>query len=535
MSETGLVSRRSFLKWGTLAAGAASACMLGGCAPQQASEAKGVAASDDGMNMALAEEGVPSFLAKPEAIREFLGEEEFEIVVVGAGAAGLTAALKAVELGASVAIVQKEAEGDSNGFRATGLSKDASPAEKAAVVSYMMKNSDYRAKRELLQAYVDNSGEAIEWFSELLGRAGLEDEGVGAADASIGGTFEVECDGYTGHFISAMPTVKYMGAAPALCSFAEQKGVTVFYSTDGVQLVQDESGRVTGVVGETGKSEYALVKASKGVILATGDYQGNPDMIAYYCPDVNGFPPLTVGRTGQGHCMGVWAGGRIEPVGHTKMIHDIWMNSAPYLMVDPKGNRFASERMDWWKINTLMRDLMQAYADAPEKATIWSVMDANYLIQAEAWHELDAKIKAKPVPEDAITHTADTLEALAAEIDADPATLIATVARYNELVDLGQDEDFGKNPAFLAKIEQGPFYAVQRDFNFGLSATLGGLVVDGDCRVLGLDDTPIEGLFAVGNTCGPFYGSIDYPMEIGGLSIGRAITTGYIAACAAAK
>lgn len=87
--------------------------------------------------------------------------------------------------------------------------------------------------------------------------------------------------------------------------------------------------------GEEGK--YVRFNAAKGVVLATGDYQCNNEMIAYYCPDVLGYPPLEIGRDGDGHRMGVWAGGHVEPVGHTKMIHDIWMNSAPYLMVGPDG------------------------------------------------------------------------------------------------------------------------------------------------------------------------------------------------------
>lgn len=104
------------------------------------------------------------------------------------------------------------------------------------------------------------------------------------------------------------------------------------------------------------------------------------------------------------------------------------------------------------------------------------------------------------------------------------------MARYNDLVDKGADDDFGKDTRYLAKIEEGPFYSVQRDFNWGLSATLGGLVIDEKQRVLNDDDEPIAGLFAAGNCSGPFFGAVDYPMTFGGLSIGRCITGGYIAA-----
>ena len=84
----------------------------------------------------------------------------------------------------------------------------------------------------------------------------------------------------------------------------------------------------------------------------------------------------------------------------------------------------------------------------------------------------------------------------------------------------------------MAKIDTPPFRAVMRDFVEGLSAMLGGLVVDEQQRVLDADDQPISGLFAVGNVSGPFFGGIDYPMYFPGLSIGRALTTGYIAGAA---
>ena len=87
----------------------------------------------------------------------------------------------------------------------------------------------------------------------------------------------------------------------------------------------------------------------------------------------------------------------------------------------------------------------------------------------------------------------------------------------------------------MAKIDTPPFHAVMRDFIEGLSAMLGGLVVDAQQRVLNADDEPVEGLFAVGNASGPFFGGIDYPMYFPGLSVGRALTTGYIAGAAATQ
>lgn len=527
---SGSMSRRDVFKLGSLTAvGVAGASMLGGCAPSapaSSAPASGAGEAAAGENAS----GLPSFLVRPADITDFTETKDYDVVVVGAGAAGLAAAIKAAEEGAKVAVVQKESVPSSQGFRATGLDLDKNDkATQEAVVSYMMRNSDYRPDRSLLRAWTSNGGEAIKWYRDILHESGVQD------DPDSYSTFELDCNGYTASFISAIPETTFVNAISNVAEYATSHGVDLHYSMPGVQLMV-EDGNVTGVVaGEEGK--YVRFNAAKGVVLATGDYQCNNEMIAYYCPDVLGYPPLEIGRDGDGHRMGVWAGGHVEPVGHTKMIHDIWMNSAPYLMVGPDGARLTDEHMPWWKINTIMRPVMKANADSPDDARVWSIMDAQYLAQAESWAQHDSALKAKEVPSEksGVMFTADTIEGLAEAIGIEPAALKKTVDRYNEVVAKGVDEDFGKDAVFLAPVAEGPFYAVQRDFNWGLSATLGGLVVNAENQVLNDDAEPIKGLYAAGNASGPFFGSIDYPMEIGGLSVGRAITTGYIAGRAAAK
>lgn len=517
------VSRRSFLKGagvaGTLVAGAA----LAGCAPQQPT-APAIDANNP-IEVAEEEAGTPNFLKKPAPITDIANTKDFDVVVVGAGNSGVVAALKALEEGAKVALVQKQAEASAFGFEASGIDLETtSPAAKAAMVSLMMECCAWRPDRALLDAYANNSGEAVLWLRNHQIEIGIPSEGE----------FDVEYNGYTGHFVQARPESTYMAATPALCEYAIEQGVEFFGSMPARQLVV-EDGAVTGVIaGDDGG--YTQFNASKGVILCTGDYCCNPEMISTYCPDVDGFPPLTEGRDGDGHCMGVWAGGRIEPIGHTKMIHDFWMNSAPFMLVNNKGVRMADEYLPWWQMNTLMRPIMQEFATDPDKAVIYSIMDANWKEQAKGWMEIDPRIEihANGTPEETTT-TADSIEELAEKLDLDPATLQASVDRYNELVALGADEDFGKDARFLAPIEQPPFTAVMRDFNWGLSAILGGLVVNADNQVLNESDEPIRGLYAAGNVSGPFFGGVDYSMLINGLSIGRAVTTGYIAGRAAAN
>ena len=131
---------------------------------------------------------------------------------------------------------------------------------------------------------------------------------------------------------------------------------------------------------------------------------------------------------------------------------------------------------------------------------------------------------------------ADTLEELAQAMidyaDEQPwsheltvEAVVASIERYNELVAAGSDDDFGKRREYLVPIEA-PCYAVPRGAN-NIDAMLDGLEVDGNYQCLDVDRKPIAGLFAVGNASGRFFGSGNYPMDIEGLSVGRAITTGF--------
>ena len=120
---------------------------------------------------------------------------------------------------------------------------------------------------------------------------------------------------------------------------------------------------------------------------------------------------------------------------------------------------------------------------------------------------------------------ADTLEELAEQMGVPADTFAATIERYNELYDKGVDEDFGKRDEYMVPIEA-PCYAVPRGAN-NIDALVDGLWCDGNFQCLDVDMKPIEGLFAVGNASGPFFGNSNYPMDIEGLSVGRAITTGF--------
>ena len=241
------------------------------------------------------------------------------------------------------------------------------------------------------------------------------------------------------------------------------------------------------------------------------------------------------------------AGAFMTPHTHTKMIHGepaAVHLEMPFLFVDQEGNRFMDEtccRMGY--MNNFARPyLAKAGFTDSTAAKFFSLVPANWESYYEEWkaaspydisqYNGDNKVNPeKWITADTIEGLAEAMNAYAAENDwkltnIDAAALADTVARYNELCAAGRDEDFGKAAKYLVPIEGGPYYAIPRGSN-KLPAILGGLVVDSNHQCLNGEFEPISGLYAVGNASGQFFGGVDYPMDIEGLSIGRAITSGY--------
>ena len=134
--------------------------------------------------------------------------------------------------------------------------------------------------------------------------------------------------------------------------------------------------------------------------------------------------------------------------------------------------------------------------------------------------------------DDHILFRGDTVEELAEKMGCDPAVLKATFDRYNELCDMGFDEDFGKDPSKLTKVDQPPFYASR--IRCGMLVTIYGLNCDAHSRVCDEKDVPLPGLYAVGNVQGNFF-TDSYPILIPGISHGRGVTIGRILGQALAK
>lgn len=537
------VSRRSFLSR-ALVASCAGLVGFSGCKPNSPGQEafnKNLTygySSDKGAQL--------SFLAKPEKIRDadIHRTETFDVVVVGAGASGVPAALSAFESGVTVGVLQKENIAISQGNSGAGI--DLANSDKAgveALVDRLMKDNAHRSNPKLLREWAYNSGEAVSWVIDRATKAGAKVINQG----NLQQVKILDINGYKLNYHTA-----YFGPKPysngdgiqALAAFAQKAGVKFFYSTPAVQLVQNDAGEVIGVIGKNEEGKFIKFIAKKGVILAAGDYQNDKAMCDYFIPDVKYFGRKQSNKTGDGFKMGYWAGAVIEPIGHTKMLHDFdagpaTMCDMPFLIVDQAGRRFVNENVEMSVLNN--------YLKQPENAGKYSqIFDSNYMAQAAKWpgmlvppELLKNYMPDEPGPHDHVstpfinTHKADTIEELAEKIEVDPGTLAATVKRYNELAASGKDTDFGKPAHQLFPVNKPPFYGIRRTLR--LSAICSGILVDENHQCLDAGGSSIKGLYAVGNLGGGFYGGVDYPLIVFGLSLGRCYTFGYLAGKHVAK
>ena len=535
------LSRRDLFKFGSVAAASVAATgALASCAPQKADSASaGSSGAAKGTTIAAGHgrEGLPAFLVQPDPIKDIAETKDFDVVVIGAGAAGVPAALSAQEAGASVALIQKENQAISQGNSGSGIDLATSdPADIANLVSQLIKDSQHRPNRKLVELWANNSGEAVKWVIEKAkeGGATVIDQG------NVQHMPLIKKMGYNMNFVTSFFGPKPLTTGDGmrgLATTAEKEGVQIFYSHEAKQLVKDSSGKVTGVIAHS-KNGNVQFNAKKGVIVATGDYQNNEEMSNYYQPDLKNFTRKQSNKTGDGHRMVIWAGGKMEDLAHTKMLHDFDAGPAsmcdmPFLAVKNDGTRFVNETVEMSLLNNYLRS-------EADQGWYTQIFDADYMTKAADWpgklvdpealkvYMPEENVKREGVFEDLVrTFKADTLEELAKKLEiSDTAAFTASVKRYNEMAAAGKDEDFGVPSKYLKPIDTPPFYGIHRWVR--ISAICSGVDINEKHECLTPEGEVIENLYAIGNCAGHFYGGIDYPLTVFGLSLGRCYTEGYV-------
>ena len=480
--------------------------------------------------------------------------EETDVLVAGCGITGSVAALAASDDGVTkVLCLEKMSQGRGmfEGMGVVGgkvMEEAGNVVDKAEMMDRMRHAAYYRVPIDPIKLWADRSGEAADWLQEKF------DEGEGKI---------IE------HFISNNPsahnfavpqteigfksvqwsetTVKNAGGAGIYIvkdlanTFSKRPNADLRYDTAVVKLERSKEGRVTGAICKDANG-YFRVKAAKGVILATGGFDANPQMLKAWCraEDIANCASWcpNLGTTGDGQLMGLAVGGQMDPLPAAIMNFDFGSPESFYssnlgitslvasgLMINDEGRRFASESLPFQARSNAIT-AQRHYGD-----NCWRVASTTQLGTPE---RAAATLKAlEPFKEKGWAFEESSIEALAADMNVPAKNLEEAIKRYNSFVDKGKDEDFNKPiSATTTKIEGEKYYAVKHQSS--ILATVSGLVVDYYCHVLDYDNVPIEGLYAAGGASGGFF-SGNYPRHIFGPSIGRCVTFGYVSGQNAAK
>ena len=521
-----------------------------------------------GIDVSLLQAEAP---AKEEAPKDWLGEEpevgdvaatiDTEVLVIGAGTAGVFAACAAVEEGAKTILIEKfdEAYGGA-GIRDTLAAigsreqiESGKNPDKFDVITEMYRQSNGYGDQRLYKLWADHSGEAIDWYTDRMKEAGLsvrfeEDDHSKEVRYPI---YDV------GHSLQMSATQGAHGvSANILKEYGKAKGLEVHYETTLVKLIKEE-GKVTGIYANT-KNGMVRYNASKGVIVCTGGYSLNMDMM-------NALQPETVkmininysypGSMGDGIKACLWAGAAMDET-HAGMLFDrggvmpnqvgptppgvlFWMGSQPFLKVDLNGNRFTNESGCY---DHILHDAFNL--PGMTYAEVW---DANYIADmqrfdthgcsrmfphvngAESVWPIDFN-EAVFMPQyrgQGIVVKADTIPELAEKLGLPVENFVKTVERYNELYDKQVDEDFGKEAFRLSALRTAPFEGIRLSGGYFI-CTLDGIRIDTNMNAVDAEGKAIEGLYVAGDCSGGYFDT-SYPNLLAGCAAGRSITFGRLA------
>jgi fumarate reductase flavoprotein subunit len=507
----------------------------------------------------MSPEGKASFEVPPPPIPEKDIKEKTtaDVVVLGAGIAGLTAALSAAEAGAKTILLEKgptyNFRGLHNAAIASRMQKKAGIANnKEQIIYTIMETAAYRGNQRVVNVWADNCDSVMDWLLDMAEAANIEV----ALDTTTKPWY------FPNYPVIHVFDSKNYGWQASLTEMlmnnVRAHGVDIRFETPAVRLIRKGKGRVTGVIAQNKAGKYIQFNASRAVVLCTGDYGSDRQMVKEYCwkgvselrslyPDMTKLaytrqqiagPYDTEPNTGDGHKMAMWIGAAIDDPPHCAMLFDYtaWGGESlfdlarqPWLYVNLNGERFMNEDLPW---GYECAQIMQQPGNVA-----WSIWDNKWkqevpIMRSQCcknmgpptylWHDkwLDEAI------EEGNVLTASTIEELAHKIGVPVDKFKATVARYNELAQQGKDLDFGKHSDRLTILEKPLFFACKMTALY--LVILGGLKINPRLQVLDTERNVIPGLYAAGNASGSFFGN-QYPTTVPGLSHSRAWTFGRLA------
>ncbi len=487
-----------------------------------------------------------------------------DVVVIGAGGAGMTAAMTAADAGQKVVILESQAMVGGNSARATGgmnaaktVYQDENEFDQAAGVEKTLATAAEKyADNETITALAKTVSE--QWaayqanptgyfdsvelmeLDTMVGGKGINDPELvktlceGTADAIDW----LDENGITLHNVSSFGgasvkrihrpvneegKVVSVGAymIPLLQENCEKRGIDIVLNTTVDTILTDANGAAVGVSG-TDKDGNTVVVNAKSVILATGGFGANLDMVTKYKPELAGFMTTNAaGAQGQGIEMATAIGAGTVDMDQIQIHPTVEANTAALIteglrgdgaiLVNANGERFIDE------VGT--RDVVSAAEIAQPGSYSWLIVDQA---MADASSVIQGYIKK------GYTKTGATYEELAKELDVDPAAFANTMETWNSYVEAKNDPDFGRT-SFANPLNNGPYYAIK--VTAGVHHTMGGVTINSATEVLKEDGTVIPGLFAAGEVTGGVHGA----NRLGGTAVADFVVFGRIAGESAAN
>ncbi|MGV8083108.1 MAG: FAD-binding protein [Coriobacteriia bacterium] len=541
------ISRRAFLG-GAAAVSATAALGLVGCsagkggsaAGSEAATASGATQTTDPSKAVWpvveefeakpAGEGVVAFVKDPIADKDIVKTYDVDAVVCGLGPAGFAAALSCAENGLKTVAVEKRESGNYNSATIGGTNSKihqhwGMTYDLDEWMSDAMVNCAFQGDMGLYRHWLETNGEAVDWYVSHFDNQDLNSYPLTFA----GGDFPTFRDQWDKTSLSrSWNTSINLPYKPTdlpgiMAKAVEAAGGEIRYQCPAVQLVTDDKGKVTGVIVKS-DAGYEKYNCAKGVVLATGGYECNVEMLKERCRP-RGIPGhwlvMHNGNTGDGHQMGLAVGAAEDDFPQAIMLDP--QQLMPYVRVNKLGKRFTPEYEPYNHLALAIQaqpgahDFYIVDGKIAEKIDkIWTPSSSCYGPK-EIWVGAATSDKALK---------ADSLEELAKLMDIPADTFVETIKRWNEMAAAGKDEDFNFPGSMMMTIDTPPFYA-NKEYADGL-CTAGGLIVNTEGQVLDKNRDVIEGLYAIGLTSGGmFYDT--YPHNLNCLSHTRNCLMGYLA------
>ncbi len=417
----------------------------------------------------------------------------YDVIVLGAGGAGMCAAIAAKEAGAENVVIFESMAicGGNTSYSSSGMNAAYTKYQEAAgiedsvelFISDTITGGHNKNNVALVEQLCNGSAAGIDWVAAH----GLELSDV----TSMAGASVARCHR------PADKTAIGQNLVPALEAAVAEAGIEIIYETAAKELVVTD-GAVTGVIVEDAEGTQTTYSAG-AVILATGGFGANFDMIGMYRPDLADFVTTNApGVQGDGMVMAQAAGANLIQMDQIQIHPTVYTETGALIgeavrggggiLINMNGERFFDE-MD-------TRDAVSAAELEQPEGKIWCFYDQTLY---------DANAVCASYETRGMSIKGETLEELCDQLGIDAATLQATLDAYNEAVANGGEGDpFGRTTGFVEPLATAPFYAIP--CYPGIHHCMGGVYVDGDSQALTIKGEKVPGLYAAGEVTGGIHG-----------------------------